>query len=177
VRDAALRAQRVQPAAIWARAHAEALAQRPTGVPAAGPGSYAPQVVFKTKPHPAFYQPPPASIFVSAPFPSLLGPVVTENHLCRACSCQEILRMATARQAVRGEIREQFGLAARWGPWSAGLYRRQQDELEESGFVRAAMKWRSATGTALAERKQQVMRTFGPPDGPSTGDLLMEGPQ
>jgi hypothetical protein len=35
---------------------------------------------------------------VSAPFPFICVAVLTEIHLCDACSCQEILRLATARQ-------------------------------------------------------------------------------
>jgi hypothetical protein len=39
---------------------------------------------------------------VSAPSPSFVRPVLTEIHLCHACSCQEILRTETARQGCDG---------------------------------------------------------------------------
>jgi hypothetical protein len=44
---------------------------------------------------------------VSAPFPSFARPVLTDISLCRACSCQEILRAETARQA---QLREAVAL-------------------------------------------------------------------
>eukprot|EP01047_Picozoa_sp_COSAG01_P066673 COSAG01_NODE_9251_length_2504_cov_2.227027_4_plen_163_part_00 len=40
-----------------------------------------------------------AAIAVSRPFPSWNRPILTEIYLCHACSCQEILRVETARQA------------------------------------------------------------------------------
>jgi hypothetical protein len=38
---------------------------------------------------------------VSAPCPSWNRSILTEIYLCHACSCHEILRMETARQAIR----------------------------------------------------------------------------
>jgi hypothetical protein len=44
----------------------------------------------------------PAAVVCRA-FPSWMRFILTEIYLCRTCSCQEILRMATPRQAARGD--------------------------------------------------------------------------
>jgi hypothetical protein len=46
-----------------------------------------------------------------APFPSFVWAALTEIHLCHACSCPEIFRLATARQGGGAHYRAGWG----WG--------------------------------------------------------------
>eukprot|EP01047_Picozoa_sp_COSAG01_P034311 COSAG01_NODE_2571_length_7440_cov_27.241384_4_plen_132_part_00 len=57
-------------------------------------------------------------VYVSAPFPSFLGPVLTENYLYHACSCEAMLRLEMARQVAElsdswsdSDLRNVFGRA------------------------------------------------------------------
>jgi hypothetical protein len=106
-------------------------------------------------------------VFVSAPFPLLWWPVVTENHLCRACSCQEILRMATARQAGR-----ELGRAAAEGQRRrGGAGRLVLAQLRRVG--RAPRRWgerhAGAAGLGAADRAAAGRRAARQPQRPRAG--------
>jgi hypothetical protein len=90
----------------------------------------------------------------SAPFPSWIRSILTEVHLCHACSDHEILRMDTVHQAHAAAEREEA---------EALTAKAEAQQLEQEFEQAAQLRRQEAEESSSAQQLQRGMPTQPPP--------------